>query len=160
MQKPVLVMLSLLFLGSIAMAQTMLDTKWHCPKNSNKTTTFDVGDVPDHSYVIAQGTCNATSSESGFKEKTGAYTEFAETWKTSLNVHGRFNVTMDNGDKVFYTYQRAASTETGKPMSQTWNIQNGTGKYKGAEGTGTCFGKSNVDESSDWECMGTVSTGK
>ena len=66
------------------MAQNKVDTKWHCPKPSAQQK-FDVGDVPGHSYMILQGTCNATASDSGFAEKTDDYTEFQEIWKASLN---------------------------------------------------------------------------
>lgn len=68
MLKLLFVVFSLLVFGSAAMAQSKVDTKWHCPKQS-ADHNFDVGDVPDHSYMIAQGTCDATSSDSGFAEK-------------------------------------------------------------------------------------------
>ena len=160
MRKLLFVVFSLLVFGSAAMAQSKVDTKWHCP-NQSTNHKFDVGDEPDHSYVIFQGTCDATSSDSGFAEKKGDYTEFREMWKESMNVHGRFNVTMDNGDKVYYTYERSASTDITKPITgQKWKILSGTGKYKGIKGSGTCSGKLNADDSSDWECTGTYSMGK
>ena len=159
MRRLLFVVFSVLVFGSAAMAQSKVGNKWHCPKQS-ADHKFDVGDVSDHSYMILQGTCDATSSDSGFAEKTGGYTEFRETWKASMNVHGRFNVTMDNGDMVYYTYERSASTDITKPLSQKWKILSGTGKHKGIKGSGTCSGKANADESSDWECTGTYSMGK
>ena len=159
MRKLLLVAFSLLVSGSAAMAQNKVDTKWHCPKQS-ADHKFDVGDVPDHSYKILQGACNATSSDSGFAEKTGDYTEFQETWKASISLHGRFNVTMDNGDKHYDTYEASVSTDITKPASNKWKILSGTGKYKGIKGSGTCSGKYNADGSSDWECTGTYSMGK
>jgi hypothetical protein len=142
-----------------AMAQGKIDTKWTCSKPSAEQK-FDVGDMPDHTYGIAQGTCNATSSGTGFAEKTGQYTEFRETWKATMSLRGRFNSTLDNGDKAFYTYQQSGSTDPAKPMSNQWKIVNGTGKNKGMKGSGTCSGKANADGTGDWECKGTYSMGK
>ncbi len=158
MRKLLLVACTLLVFGSAAMAQNKVGTKWHCPKPSAEHK-FDVGDMADHSYNIAQGTCSATASDSGFAEKSAAYTEFREMWKASLALHGRFNVTMDGGDKVFYTYEEAASTDITKPVSNKWKILSGTGKYKGIKGSGTCSGKLGADETSDWECTGTYTVG-
>lgn len=158
MRKLVLVALSVLVSGSVAMAQNKVDTKWHCPKQPE--TTLDVGDVAGHSYAIMQGTCNATASDTGFAEKTGAYTEFQERWKASYTNHGRFNVTMDNGDKVFYTYQGSAPADITKPAANTWKILSGTGTHKGIKGSGSCSGTRSADGSSDWTCTGTFSVGK
>jgi len=153
------VVCSLLVFGSAAMAQNKVDTKWHCPKDWVEHK-FDVGDVPGHSYLIAQSTCNATASDSGFAEKTGNWTEFQEIWKASINYHGRENMTMDNGDKVYETYEGFASTDMTKPFSNKWKILGGTGKYKGIKGSGTCSGKFNADGSIDLDCIGTYSLGK
>ncbi len=151
MRKILLIVLSLLVFGSTAMAQgqgkNKIETKWHCSKQT-ADHSFAVGDVANHSYMILQGTCNATSSAPGFAEKTGAYTEFRETWKDTFTWHGRFNVTMDNGDMVYYTY------EGSKPDANKWTIQSGTGTRKGIKGHGTCTGKINADGSSDWVCTG------
>ena len=68
MRKLLLVVFSLLLFGSAAMAQSKINPKWHCPKQS-ADHKFDVGDEPDHSYMILQGSCDATSSDSGFAEK-------------------------------------------------------------------------------------------
>ena len=159
MRKLLFVACSLLVFGSITMAQSKVDTKWQCPIEP-VSHTFDVGDVPDHSYVILQRTCTAVASDSGYAEKTGVATEFREIWKASANFHGRFNVAMDNGDKVYYTYEGSASTDITKPVSWKGKILSGTGKYKGIKGSVTCSGKSNADSSFDAECTGTYSIGK
>jgi hypothetical protein len=159
MRKVLFVAFSLLVFASAVMAQNKVDTKWHCPKAAAEHK-LDVGDVPDHSYNIVQGTCNATSSASGFAEKSGTYTVFEEKWKTSQSWHGRLNVTMDNGDKVYYTYEGSGSTDITKPASNKWKMLSGTGKYKGIKGSGTCSGKINADGSEDWGCTGTYSMGK
>ncbi len=159
MRKFLLVVFSLLLFASAAMAQGKVDTKWHCSKPATEHK-LNVGDMPDHTYSIIQGTCSATASDSGFAEKTGEYTEFQETWKASMSGHGRFNVTMDNGDKVYYTYETSAPTDITKPASNKWTIHSGTGKHKGSKGSGTCSGKNSADGSSDWACTGTYSMGK
>jgi len=159
MRKLLLVAVASLVSGSVAMAQGKVDTKWHCPKPAAEHKV-DVGDVPDHSYSIVQGTCDAASSDSGFKEKAGAYTAFQEMWKASSTSHGRFNVTMDNGDKVYYTYEGSAPNDIAKPAANKWKILNGTGKSKGIKGSGTCSGTRTADGNSDWECTGTYSMGK
>jgi len=159
MRRLLFVACSLLVFGSATMAQGKIDTKWHCPKES-VSHKLDVGDIPDHSYAILQGTCTATASDSGFAEKSDVWTEFQEIWKASMNFHGRVNVTMDNGDKVFYTFEGSASTDISKPVSMKFKILSGTGKYKGIKGSGTCSGKFNADGSLDHECTGTYSIGK
>jgi hypothetical protein len=158
MRKLMFIAFCLLVSGSVAMAQNKVDTKWHCPKES-VSHNLEVGDVPGHSYMILQGPCDATASDSGFAEKTATYTEFQERWKASINFHGRFNVTMDNGDKVYYTYEGSASTDITKPASNKWKILSGTGKHKGIKGSGTCTGSLNADGSSDFACTGTYSMG-
>ena len=156
MRKMLVVAACLLVFASAALAQEKLVSKWHCPKPA-AAQKYDVGDEPDHAYAIMQGTCNATSSSAG--EKTGAYTEFQETWKASYTNHGRFNVTLDNGDKMYYTYK--GSGDPGKKTaSNKWEIVKGTGKHKGAKGSGTCSGKLLDDGGSDWSCTGTVTAGK
>jgi hypothetical protein len=157
MRKLLFVAFCLLVLGSVAMAQGKIDTKWNCAKPSTNPT-LEVGDVPAHSYALAQGTCSATSSASG--EKSGAYTEFDEPWKASYTGHGRFNVTMDSGDMVYYTYEASGPNDIKKPANNKWKIVSGTGKQKGIKGSGSCSGTRHDDGSSDWVCTGTTSMGK
>ena len=84
MRKRLFVAFCLLVFGSAAMAEKV-DTKWHCvaPKATHK---LDVGDEPDHSYVIAQGNCMASASSSG--EKSGAYTDFRSCGKSRSQIRG------------------------------------------------------------------------
>ena len=158
MRKLLLVAFSLLVSVSVAMAQSKIDTKWHCPK---ATTEYKlaVGDVPDHLYWIGQATCDATSSGGDLKEKNGTFTEFHDAWKASFNYHGYFIATTDDGDKVNYTYEGSGSPDVTKPVANKWKIVGGTGKHKGIKGSGTCSGKSNADGSADLECTGTYSMG-
>jgi hypothetical protein len=152
MRKLLVVAFCLLTFGTVTMAQTKMETKWHCSKPT-ASHKFDVGDVPDHSYAIVQGTCAATSSTNG--EKTGAFTEFQEVWKGSSKNHGQFNVTMDNGDITYYTYEASGPTDVKSPASNKWNISGGTGKHKDMKGSGVCSGTRHDDGSSDWLCTGT-----
>lgn len=68
----------LLTLGTAALAQNKIDTTWHCLKPTN-VQKLDVGDEPDHSYLIQQGNCTATSSKTG--QKSGTFTEFMRPGK-------------------------------------------------------------------------------
>jgi len=158
MRKLLLVALALVVSGSVAMAQSKIDTKWHCSKAATEYK-LDVGDAPDHTYYIGQGTCDATASAGDLKEKNGQYTEFHDAWKTSFDFHGHYNANMADGDKVNYTYEGSSSTDPTKPVSNKWKIVGGTGKHKGIKGSGTCAGKQNADGSSDLECKGTYSMG-
>jgi hypothetical protein len=166
MRKLFLMTFPLLVWGAVAMAQSKpsamarhkIDTKWHCQKASEQHQ-LDVGDMPGHSYGIAQGACDATSS-GGLGEKTGQYTESQEMWTASMKSHGIFISTLDNGDKIHYAYQFSGPTAPAKPMSNRWRIVSGTGAHKGIKGSGTCSGKSNADGSVDWACAGGYSMGK
>lgn len=155
MRKPLLIALALIVASSVAMAQK-IDTKWHCSK-ATEEHSLGVGDVPDHVYWTGQGTCDATSSTGGLKEKSGQYTEFHDQWKASFNFHGYYNATTEDGDKIFYTYGGSAPTDAGKPVSNKWKIMDGSGKHKGIKGSGSCAGKVNEDGSADWHCTGTYS---
>jgi len=159
MRKSVLVVCSVLLFGSVLLAQNKIETKWKCAKDS-AMQKLDVGDMPDHAYAVAQGTCSATASESGFDEKSGAYTEFRDMKKARMSTHGRFLVTMGSGDKVYYTYANSVPADIKKPASNKWTIDSGTGKYKGIKGSGVCSGMAHEDGSGDWHCTGTYTLGK
>ncbi|MGA9530135.1 MAG: hypothetical protein WBS24_18620 [Terriglobales bacterium] len=152
MRRLLFVAFCMALLGALGFAQK-IDTKWHCSKPTTNPT-MDVGDTPGHVYALAQGTCSATSSGSG--EKSGAYTEFDEISKASMTGHGRFNVTMENGDMAYYSYDTSAPADMKKPATNKWKIVSGTGKHKGVTGTGSCSGIRNDDGSSDWTCKGTT----
>ncbi len=134
--------------------QTKIETKWHCP-GATTVHKLDVGDAPDHIYMIQQGGCSAEASKTG--EKSGAFTEFHDGWKETFSFRGHFNATMEDGDMVFYTYD--GSFDPKKPLSNKWKIAGGTGKYKAAKGMGSCTGKANDDHSFDWKCNGTIAVG-
>src|SRR3569832_377548 len=87
---------------AVGSAQSKFDSKWHCDKPTAEHN-LDVGDVDGHSFGIAQGNCVSTLS--AISEKSGTFTEFMESWKTSGNIKGRFNVSLESGDKIFHSYQ-------------------------------------------------------
>lgn len=157
MRKLLLIALPLLISGSVAMAQSKVDVKWHCSKAATEHK-LDVGDMPDHTYWIGQGACEATKGEDDLKEKSGSYTEFHDQWKTKFNFHGYYIATTDDGDKINYTYEGSATTDATKPLANKWKIVSGTGKHKGIKGSGTCAGKA-AGDAFDWECTGTYSMG-
>ncbi|MGH9713172.1 MAG: hypothetical protein ACRD5M_07730 [Candidatus Acidiferrales bacterium] len=159
MRKSLLCLCAVLVCGSTAMAQMKFETKWKCEKPTAEQK-YDVGDMADHSYSIAQGTCEATASSKDFAEKSGAYTEFSEGWKSSLSSHGRYNSIMADGDKVYFKYEGSGPTDIKKPIKNKWAIEGGTGKYKGIKGSGTCEGMRNADGSAEWTCSGTHEMGK
>ena len=154
MRKLIFVAFCVVVLTSLAVAQNNLDTKWHCSKASAEQSYQAADSV--HSYGAAQGNCSATSSKTG--EKSGTYTENNETTKTSLKNHGTYVVTMDDGDKVYYSYSGMGNPAK-KAANNKWTIAGGTGKYKAAKGAGTCAGTLNDDGSSDWSCTGTFTAG-
>jgi len=159
MRNSLLVVCCVLMCGSALMAQSKINSKWNCSKPSSQYKV-DIGDVADHSYSLAQGNCTNPSIDKAYPEKTGAYSESEEGWKDRMAFHGHFNVTMDNGDKVFYTYEGTAPADMAKPVSNRWKIVNGTGKYKGIKGSGSCSGMRQKDMTVDYTCAGTYSIGK
>jgi hypothetical protein len=159
MRQIVWVASALLVFPSTGLAQNRVDTKWHCPRLL-VVHSVAVGDVPNHNYTIIQGSCKATASEANFPETDSDYTEFQEMLNTSVRVHGHLNVTMKNGDRVYYSYEGSFSTDVTKPFSQRWKVEGGTGRYKYIDGSGTCSGLVHADGTGDMECIGRVSIGK
>jgi hypothetical protein len=156
MRKELVVAVCLMLGASVAGAQSKFDSKWHCDKPA-VNHSLDVGDVAGHSFVIEQGNCTSTASAIG--EKSGVFTEFVEGWKKSGTIKGRFNVTLENGEKVFHSYQ-STFDPVQNTIAEKWTVADGTGKYKGAKGSGTCKGKVNGDGTSDWDCTGTIVASK
>lgn len=148
MRRALFVALCLGIFGSIGAAQAKVDVKWHCGKPTAEKA-IDIGDVPGHAYAVAQGTCEASGSNIG--EKSGVFTEVQEIWKASFSSRGRFIVTLDSGDKVFYTYE-AKGDPVKKTVEENWTIVGDTRKHRGTSAKGTCMGKLNDDGTSDWEC--------
>jgi hypothetical protein len=146
----------LLWFASAALAQNRVDTRWFCQKPS-VFYTVAVGDAPNHNFTIIQGNCRSTASATNFPENVSEFTEFQEMLNASVSVHGRLNVTMRSGDKVYYSYEGSFSTDITKPFTQRWKLEGGTGRYKSVKGAGTCSGLVHADGTGDMECVGTFS---
>lgn len=160
MHKIVPCVCSMLLLGSAAFGEGQIASTWQCPK-STVEHSLEVGDVPNHAFSIAQGSCTSSKGTiEGVREKTGADTEFRESQGTSLRWHGQFTVTMENSDKVYYSYEGSGSSDPAKPATNRWAISGGTGKFQGIKGAGTCTGKRSTDGSSTWDCTGGYALGK
>lgn len=162
MKKLLLVVCSVLLFASAAMAQGKVASQWNCAKPT-AAHSVDAGDQPNHSFVVSQVSCTAGKGEmEGVKDKEGMATQFNEVTGAESHWHGVFVVTMANGDKVHYSYKGKGTTKDGKLESggNTWAITNGTGKFAGAKGEGTCKGKGNADESVTWDCTGNYTLAK
>lgn len=158
-----LVLFALGLSASVALAQGKVDSQWNCPKPTD-AHSIDVGDQPGHAYSIAKISCTATKGEiEGQNEKDGMETEFDDVKGNSTHAHGVFVETLPSGDKLYISHQGSGKVaENGQlqSASNAWTITNGTGKFKGAKGKGTCKGKGNPDGSSTWDCTGEYTLAK
>jgi hypothetical protein len=149
---------SVLLLSSLSLADKLV-SQWNCGKPSD-AHSIDVGDRANHSYAVTKTTCTATKSGVGaVKEKEGIGTEFDETTGDEVTWHGVFVVTMENGDKIHYTYSNSGKgvVKDGKFQSgaNKWSMVGGTGKFASVKGEGSCQGKGNADGTATWDCEGT-----
>ena len=94
-----LIALFVVMITGLAFSQTKLEAKWHCEK-ATVEHKIDIGDMPDHSYAIAQGSCTATSPADALGEKSGQYNEYREVWKSSFTFHGHYISTTEGGEFV------------------------------------------------------------
>lgn len=160
MRRIVLGVCVLFLSGTAAMAQGKVATMWNCSKPSVEHK-IDAADAANHTYWIGQISCNATKGMvEGVKEKSGAAAEFREVSSNTMRWHGQFTATMENGDKVFYSYSGSGSITPGAALTNKWTITGGTGKMKGMKGSGSCSGKAGADGSGSWDCTGTYTAGK
>ena len=176
MRRFLLIAASLIVLASIALyaqtapksAQTAaaaggkIASSWKCAP-PNPSNAIPVGDEPGHAYMIDQSKCTATKGEiEGLKEVEGTSTEFGEVTGNTVKGHGIFTESLANGDKITVTYDFTGTMVNNMPSSGTdkWTVKNGTGKFKGMKGGGTCTGKWNPDGSANFECAGTYTLAK
>ena len=149
---------SLCVFAAGAQAQGKVAVEWKCAKPA-VVHTLDTGDQPGHTYGISQFKCAATKGQiEGVAQKEGAGTEFAEGMGNNVKMHGVFVETLASVDRIHYTYEGAATVRGNQMVTGTdkWTVVNGTGKFKGAKGEGTCKGKGSADGSSNWVCEGTI----
>jgi hypothetical protein len=162
MRKLFLVVCSLCVSASVAMAQGKVDSQWNCGK-ATVGHSIDVGDQPGHAYAIGQFSCTAAKGElEGLKEKEGVLTQFDDVKENASRYRGVFVDTLANGEKVHVSYEGATTIEKGQmqSFSDAWSITDGTGKFKGAKGKGTCKGKFNPDGSFTFACAGNYTLAK
>ncbi len=148
--------------ASVALAQGKVDSQWNCGK-ATEAHNLEVGDQTGHAYAIAQFACTNVKGEiEGVKEKEGRATEFEDVKGNGSKGHGVFIETLASGDKLYVNYQASGVTNNGQLQSVTseWTITNGTGKFKGAKGKGSCKGKGNPDGSATYDCMGEYTLAK
>jgi len=142
---------------SVALAQGKIESQWICKAKIEQS--IDVGDQPGHAYGIAQ---IAVKGEiDGQKEKEGTAVEFDDVKEGTIHARGVFVETLPSGDKLFVGF-REIKTVKGQmaSASNTWTINNGTGKFKGAKGKGSCKGKGNPDGSATFDCTGEYTLAK
>ncbi len=149
-----LVMLSL---TTVAGAQTKISGTAECAK-PDQQHAIEVGDRPNHSFVIFQGKCTWTKpfeiAETKSKDHSG--TVFQEMTGSRASTRGSGADTMENGDKFYLRWQ--GSTNTKDEMVQTddgtWSFAGGTGKLNGIKGKGTYKGKGAADGTVTYEVEG------
>jgi hypothetical protein len=137
-------------LSALSLAQTKISGTVKCAK-PDQTQKIDVGDRPNHSFVISQGKCTWTKpmTLADTQTKSDVGTNFEETTSTGANVHSFVVGTLENGDK--FTVQTSGKDvyKGGNLESSdgTWSFNSGTGKIKGIRGKGTFKGKPDPDGS-------------
>jgi len=162
MRKLILAVGLICLCAGVALAQGNVASAWTCGKAA-MVNSIEVGDQPNHAYVIDQVKCTATMGKiADAGEKEGTATEFAEVAGNHSTGHGIFIETLANGDKIHYSYSNSATTKDGQFVSGSnkWRLTGGTGKFKGIKGSGGCVGKPAAEGSSAWSCKGTYSLPK
>ncbi len=155
--KTTLMFLIVFTLAAAARAQTKFSGTLQCGK-PDQQHAIDVGDRPNHSFVINQTKCTWSKplEIAGAQSKEDVYTEFSEVNGNRARVQGYGIGTMTNGDK-FYGRLRCSfllkegATESGECTS---TFAGGTGKLKGIKGKATGKGKGAADGTSTWEIEG------
>ena len=144
-------------LATVAAAQTKISGTLHCGK-PDPMHKIDVGDRPNHSFLIEQIKCTWTKPMEieGVQNKEGMGTDFHEINGNSSRFHVVYADSMANGDKAQYRYEGTATLKDGVPQSaeDKWKSSGGTGKLKGIKSHGTCKGIAGADGSMTWECEG------
>jgi hypothetical protein len=155
--KTLLSFLVVFALAAVASAQTKVSGTLQCAK-PDQQQAIEVGDRPNHSFVISQTKCTWTKSLeiAGVQSKEDVYTSFSEV--SGNRSHGQmYGVgTMTNGDKYYARVQGSATLKEGVLVSEEgkWSYAGGTGKLKGLKGKGTSKGKGTPDGTSTVEVEG------
>jgi len=145
-------------LVTAASAQTKFSGTQQCAK-PDQEHSFQVGDQPNHSFVINQGKCNWTKGWeiAGMQSKDTVETIFGEIRRNTLRARGYDVDTMPSGDKTYTGFEGTFTLKGGVPQtaSGSWALVGGTGKLKGIKGSGTCkLASAASDGSTTWDCEG------
>ena len=155
--KIIFTLLIVLALAAVANAQTKVSGTLQCGK-PDQQQAIEVGDRPNHSFVIGQMKCTWTKTLEigGVQSKEDVYTAFNEV--SGNRSHGQaYGVgTMTNGDKYYVRPQGSATLKEGvfESAEGKWSYASGTGKLKGLKGKGTYKGKGAPDGTSTVEVEG------
>jgi hypothetical protein len=155
--KTLLSFLVVFALAAVASAQTKISGTLQCGK-PDQQHAIEVGDRPNHSFVISQTKCTWTKSIeiAGIQTKEHVVAQFYEV--SGNRSHGQEYAvgTMTNGDKYYGPVQGSATLKDGVPESAEgkWSFAGGTGKLKGLKGKGTYKGKGAPDGTSTFEVEG------
>ena len=131
---------AVLFLAATAGAQTKVSGTAQCGK-PDPQQVLPVGDRPGHMLGIAQIKCTYTKPMEigGDKSKDGVSTETSDISGNTSHPRGFHVMTMESGDKVFFSYQGTATSKDNAlvELKGSWVMNGGSGKMKGIKGKGT-----------------------
>ena len=146
--KTLLSFLVVFALATLASAQTKISGTLQCAK-PDQQQAIEVGDRPNHSFVINQMKCTWTKSLeiAGVQSKEDVYTQFVEVSPNRSYAQAYGVGTMSNGDKYYVRVQYSATLKEGvfESGEAKWSYVGGTGKLKGLKGKGTSTGKGAPD---------------
>jgi hypothetical protein len=146
--KILLSFLAVFALATVASAQTKISGTLRCGK-PDQQQAIEVGDRPNHSFVINQMKCTWTKplEIAGVQSKEDVYTQFVEVSGNRAHAQSYGVGTMTNGDKSYVRVQYSATLKEGVLESgeAKWSYASGTGKLKGLKGKGTSTGKGAPD---------------
>ena len=153
----VLTVLTVLGISSPAVAQTDYSGTLQCGK-PDKEYRIEVGDQPDHVFVLNQGKCIYISGGeiAGIKHKELVFTNISETIGNKDTWQGINVVTLANGDKLNFRIKGTTSLKDGAPESGEcgFEVVSGTGKFANLKLKGRSKGRWTADGSSTWEYQG------
>jgi hypothetical protein len=154
--KIIFTLLIVLALAAVASAQTKISATLQCGK-PDQVQAIEVGDRPNHSFVISQMKCTLTKASeiAGLQGKEVVNTVFTEASGNRLH-HQAYSVeSMTNGDKFYSRCQGSATMKEGVFETEgKCSFAGGTGKLKGLKGQGTYTGKGAPDGTSTMETEG------
>ena len=152
----------LILLTSLALGQTKISGSLKCGKDTVEHMV-PVGDNPNHSLGVTQGTCTWTKpwKIEGVAAKAGTGTATVDANGDVSKNTGVYVDDMENGDKAVYRYGFTITKKGDKAeiSNHHWQLVSGTGKLKGVKGQGTCKATPTADGGADYVCMGSYTAG-